>query len=281
MEPWDGPAVDRLHRRHAHRRRARSQRPAPVALLRHERRPRHHGVGSGRARHPRRSRRACKDRLRPGKMLLVDTGQGRIISDEEIKRDARRRTSLRRVAAPAPGGHRGPAERARGAARSPDGAPAAAGVRLHAGGPARAPHADGPQRRGAARLDGHRHGARGAVGQAAAALRLLHAALRAGDQPAARRDPRGAGHVDGLDARPRGQPARGRRRRRAGRSRSTTRSCTTIRWPSCATCRRARRSARRPCRCSTTRTRTARASSARWTSSAARRARPWPRATAS
>jgi glutamate synthase (NADPH) large chain len=27
-----------------------------------------------------------KDRLRPGKMLLIDTGQGRIISDEEIKR---------------------------------------------------------------------------------------------------------------------------------------------------------------------------------------------------
>ena len=27
-----------------------------------------------------------KDRLRPGKMLLIDTGQGRIISDDEIKR---------------------------------------------------------------------------------------------------------------------------------------------------------------------------------------------------
>ena len=36
--------------------------------------------------------------------------------------------------------------------------------------------------------------------RAAAALRLLHAALRAGHQPAARRDPRGAGHVDGVDA---------------------------------------------------------------------------------
>src|SRR4029453_17600660 len=27
-----------------------------------------------------------KDRLRPGKMLLIDTDQGRIISDDEIKR---------------------------------------------------------------------------------------------------------------------------------------------------------------------------------------------------
>ena len=49
--------VDRLHRRHRHRRRPRSQRPAPVALLRHDRRPRDHGVGSRRPRHPGRSHR--------------------------------------------------------------------------------------------------------------------------------------------------------------------------------------------------------------------------------
>ena len=64
------------------------------------------------------------------------------------------------------------------------------------------------QRRGAARLDGHRHVARGAVGSAAPALRLLQAGVRAGHQPAARRDPRGAGDVDGVDDRPGGQPAR-------------------------------------------------------------------------
>ena len=34
---------DRLHRRHPGRRRPRPQRPAPVPLLRHRRRPRHHG----------------------------------------------------------------------------------------------------------------------------------------------------------------------------------------------------------------------------------------------
>ena len=46
------PGVDRLHRRHAHRRRARPQRPAAVALLRHQGRPGHHGVRGRRARHP-------------------------------------------------------------------------------------------------------------------------------------------------------------------------------------------------------------------------------------
>ena len=53
---------------------------------------------------------------------------------------------------------------ARGASRSPDGAAAAAGVRLHAGGSARPADADGAERRRAARIDGHRHGARRAVG---------------------------------------------------------------------------------------------------------------------
>ena len=48
------PGVDRVHRRQGHRRGARSQRPAPVALLRDEGRPRRHGVRSRRAGHPRR-----------------------------------------------------------------------------------------------------------------------------------------------------------------------------------------------------------------------------------
>ena len=70
--------------------------------------------------------------------------------------------------------------------------------------------ADGAQRRGAGRLDGHRHVAGRALGPAAAALRLLQAAVRAGDEPAARRHPRGARHVDGLDDRARAQPAQAR-----------------------------------------------------------------------
>ena len=71
------------------------------------------------------------------------------------------------------------------------------------------------------------------------------------------------------------------RPRRAGRSKSSTRSSTTIRSRSSATCRRARRSARRRCRCSTTRTRTARGWSGRWPSCAARPARRSRPATAS
>ena len=45
------PGVDGVHRRRAHRRGARPQRPAPVALLRHQGRPGHHGVRGRRARH--------------------------------------------------------------------------------------------------------------------------------------------------------------------------------------------------------------------------------------
>ena len=51
------PGVDRVHRRHAHRRGARSQRPASVALLRDQGRPGRHGVGSRRARHSGRGHR--------------------------------------------------------------------------------------------------------------------------------------------------------------------------------------------------------------------------------
>ena len=149
-----------------------------------------------------------KERLHPGRIFLVDTAQGRIVSDEEIKRE---------LAAAHPYGEwlahlididDLPTGAVPAAAEPRDGAAAPAAVRLHARGSAAPARADGDQRRGADRLDGHRHGAGGAVGSAAAALRLLQAAVRAGDQPAARRDPRGAGDVDGVDDRAGGQPAR-------------------------------------------------------------------------
>ncbi len=153
-----------------------------------------------------------KDRLRPGKMLLIDTGQGRIISDDEIKRGLAAERPYGEWLRTAPGGHRGSAERLRRAARSSDRAAPAAGVRLHAGGSAPPVDADGAGRGGADRIDGHRHRARRAVRSAASALRLLHAALCPGHQPAARRDSRRARHVDGIDHRPRAQPARLRAR---------------------------------------------------------------------
>ena len=48
---------------------------------------------------PRRGHRCVKERLQPGKMFLVDTAQGRIVDDEEIKRELAARAAVRRVAA--------------------------------------------------------------------------------------------------------------------------------------------------------------------------------------
>ena len=59
-----------------------------------------------------------KERLHPGRIFLVDTVQGRIVSDEEIKRDLARAASVRRVARGQPGRHRGSAGRARICRRS-------------------------------------------------------------------------------------------------------------------------------------------------------------------
>ena len=151
-----------------------------------------------------------KERLHPGRILLVDTAQGRIIADEEIKSD-------RAGASPTPNGCAtiwcaSKTCRRRPTCRRPTTTPSFAGssafgytqedVKLVLG-PMAAP---GKSRS----VDGDRHAARGALRAAAAALRLLQAALRAGDEPAARRDPRGARHVDGVDGRSRGQPARPR-----------------------------------------------------------------------
>ena len=87
----------------------------------------------------------------------------------------------------------------------------------------------------AARLDGHRHAARRAVGPAAPAVRLLQPAVRPGHQPAARRDPRGGRHVGGVDGRPGGQPARARARELPPARRCRSRSSTTTSWPRSST----------------------------------------------
>ena len=60
----------------------------------------------------------------------------------------------------------------------------------------------------AAGLDGQRHADLGAVGQAEAAVHLLQAELRAGDQPADRSDPRRARHEPRLDHRAAAEPVR-------------------------------------------------------------------------
>jgi glutamate synthase (NADPH) large chain len=59
------PGLDRLHRRHGHRRGARPQRAASVALLRDQGRSRHHGLRGRRARRPPENV-LVKERLHPG-----------------------------------------------------------------------------------------------------------------------------------------------------------------------------------------------------------------------
>jgi glutamate synthase (ferredoxin) len=77
MEPWDGPGVDRVHRRHGHRRGARSQRLRPsryyvtkddLVIMASE-----VGVLDIPPEDV-----LVKERLHPGRIFLVDTAKGRI-----------------------------------------------------------------------------------------------------------------------------------------------------------------------------------------------------------
>ena len=106
-----------------------------------------------------------KWRLQPGKMLLIDLDQGRIVSDDEIKKELAAAPSLQGLAPPHADRARGAAAGAgagiahrRVAARSP------AGLRLHAGRSQAPDGADGGHRPGGGRLDGHRHADLGALG---------------------------------------------------------------------------------------------------------------------
>ena len=202
------PGVRRLHRRLPDRRGARPQRPAPEPLLGHRRRPRRARLRGRACSTSTRRRIVRKGRLQPGRMFLVDTDEHRIIEDDEIKGE---------LAAEHPYDEWLHA----GLIHLDDIPEREHIVHTHASVTRRQQvfgytqeelrdpaHADGQRRRRADRLDGHRHPDRGAQRQAPAALRLLRADVRAGHQPAAGRDPRGAGHLAGRHHRPRGQPAR-------------------------------------------------------------------------
>ena len=130
-------------------------------------------------------------------MFVVDTAEGRIVDDAELKHDVAGRFPYRKwldknvfeldeLDDAEPHRRRSPASELLAAA---------ARVRLHRRG-RRADHrADGADRQGADRLDGHRHAARGAQRPRAEPVRLLPPAVRAGDEPADRSDPRGARDV--------------------------------------------------------------------------------------
>ena len=148
-----------------------------------------------------------KGRLQPGKMFLVDTAQGRIIEDDEVKAtlaaelpyQAWLDQGIVELDRPARAPARAlPARRRR---------PPPAHLRLHDRGPEDPHRPHGPHRRRGPRLDGHRHAHRRAVRAPAAAVRLLRPALRPGHQPAARRHPRGDGHQPRRHHRPRAEPA--------------------------------------------------------------------------
>ena len=102
MEPWDGPASIAFTDGTADRRGARPQRPAPVALRGDQGRLRGHGLRGRRARHRRRRTSCTRTACSPGRMFLVDTAQGRIVDDEEIKEGMAARQPVPHVARRAP-----------------------------------------------------------------------------------------------------------------------------------------------------------------------------------
>ena len=138
-----------------------------------------------------------KGRLQPGRMFLVDTAQGRLVDDDEIKAELAARAPLRRLAGagPDPAGRAARPHHAHAPARRRGGR--AAHLRLHHRGAADHSGSHGPGQRRADRFDGLGQRHRRAVGPVAAALRLLHPVVRPGDQPAAGCHPRGTGHVIG------------------------------------------------------------------------------------
>ena len=129
-------------------------------------------------------------------------GQGGAGRRAPVRELAARRARLPgRPAGPAAAGR---ARRGRTGHRPPR--PAAC-ARVHRGGAADHPGPDGAGRSRTDRVHGHGHPGGGALRAAAADVRLLHPAVRAGDQPAAGRDQGRARHLAGHDHRARAEPA--------------------------------------------------------------------------
>ena len=197
MEPWDGPAdiaftdgkrIGAVLDRNG---------LAPGPLLRHQGRPRRHGVRSRRARVPARAHRAQGPaaagphvprghRARPHRRRRGDQG-----ADHQ-------RAAVRRLAEAAPGAPQGSARGAGAAAAGARGARQAPGVvRLHVRRPAHSHGADGARWQRRRGLHGQRHAAGRALAEVAHVVRLLQAAVRAGHEPAHRLHPRRDHHLVG------------------------------------------------------------------------------------
>ena len=188
MEPWDGPAAIAFTDGRVDRRHARSQRPAPGALPGHQGRPGHHGVGNRRAAGEAGGCEAARAACSPARCCWWIRWKGRIVPDEEIKRALVRPQAVRRVAQgttrsrwinwPSRRACTAPITRRCCAASAPSATPTKTCASMLG------PMAD--EGRGADRLDGHRHAAGLPLRQAAAAVPLLQAAVRAGHQSADR-----------------------------------------------------------------------------------------------
>ena len=231
-----------VHRRARDRLDARPQRPAAGSLARDARRLGRARLRGRRARHPCRehppqgpaaARQALPRRPRAGTDRPRRRGQARDRHPAAVRRVVRPRgRAARRPAA---------ADAARDADRVP--APAADRVRLLARGHEGDPGAARAQRRGGGQLDGQRHAPRGPLRPPPAHLLVLQAAVRAGDEPADRLDPRGDRDEPAGEHRLREEPLRRDARARAPARAARRRSCSTPSSSSCARC--TRRSSRR------------------------------------
>ena len=162
-----------------------------------------------------------KWRLQPGKMLLVDLMEHRIVSDDEIKQTlsskhpykdwlGKTQIVLEELNPVEPRASRTDVslldrQQAFGYTQEDLVVPAVA---------------HGDHGTGGGRLDGHGYADLGHLRQVEAALYLFQAEFRPGDQPADRSDPRGAGDEPGLVHRAAAQPARPRGQRAAQAPRS-------------------------------------------------------------
>ena len=200
--------VDRVHRRHRDRRGARPQRPPAESLLGHRRRPRDHGERDRRGRRRPRARRQ-EGPAAAGSHVPRRHREGPHRRRRGDQGGARGRASVRGVARPRVSCT---CTRCPTASTSSTATSRCSVARRRSATPTRSSSCSSSPM---ARTGGEALGSMGtdtpgrrALRSSPPAVRLLPAGVRAGHEPAARRHPRGAGHVAVVHDRRRGQPAR-------------------------------------------------------------------------